>query len=401
MDEKKYSPEQDYCATAKNFQAVPSHEEYLRQRPDTLDGKVDANRANTPYSCPDDYRMGSIQDNRIYIATTDGQHDQIAKGEHVSAQGGLSGYFSDQATIDACKNGESLDNTKYNEMCQIAPYRPGGLNGDGDASYKPHVDCFEIDRNALRENYGTDNFNAAVSKCEANNQFGSGGGNQGYNPHISEMIDNGSLKHVPEQSFSDRGISKSEHNNPNMLSNSAVAECDYTDMMRNAKTRAQDCVDHNTPHPSPEARQNGYPPNPSPIESNTGHATYSAEVNKAAQTSITDHPANAPPSGAKPAPRTGSDMSAEPVAGAKPTPRQADPVAQENASQSGVKPSQLTRTDDAANANRTPVGTIGSAEKSKDENADMRLKSGVPTNEVSGDAGAPTTSKSLGSNGIQ
>ena len=85
MDEKKYSPEQDYCATAKNFQAVPSHEEYLRQRPDTLDGKVDANRANTPYSCPDDYRMGSIQDNRIYIATTDGQHDQIAKGEHVSA----------------------------------------------------------------------------------------------------------------------------------------------------------------------------------------------------------------------------------------------------------------------------------------------------------------------------
>ena len=43
-------------------------------------------------------------------------------------------------------------------------------------------------------------------------------------------------------------------------------------MFADAQTRAQDCVNNNTPHPSYEARNNGFPPNPNPIESNTGHA---------------------------------------------------------------------------------------------------------------------------------
>ena len=287
MEAKKYSSNQDYCNTATDFQSVPSFDQYHQKNPDTPIDKVDVERASTLYSCPDDYHMGSIQDDQIYIATTDAQHDQIAKGEPVNAHGGLSGYFSDQATIDACKDGEALDNTKYNEMCQIAPYRAGGIEGEGDATYKPHVDCFDIDRDALYENYGTHDFNAAISKCEANNQFGAGGGNQGYNPYINEMVENGTLKHNQDNSYSDGSISQSEYNNPNELSNSVVPEDKVENMYDNAQTRAQDCVNNNTPHPSPEACNNGYTPNENPIPNETGNARSCNEEEKNSNTTQT------------------------------------------------------------------------------------------------------------------
>lgn len=273
MNEKKYNANQNYCDAATKFQSVPSYNEYGLQHPDVDPKDYDSNRACTPYSCPDNYQMGAIQDNQIYIATTDPQHDQIREGKHVDAHGGLSGYFSDQATVDASKTGDALDNTKYNEMCQIAPFRPEGISGEGNATYKPHVDCFEINRDTLYKNYRTYDFNAAISKCEANNHFGAGGGNQGYNPYLSEMIDNGTLKHVPEKSYSDPSISECKQNNPNLLMNSVVPEDRAEKMYADAQTRAQDCVKNNTPHPSYEARNNGYPPNTNPIESNTGHAT--------------------------------------------------------------------------------------------------------------------------------
>lgn len=270
MDEKKYNPNQDYCEFAKNAQSVPSFDQYRQANPDIPIDKVDTKRAETPYSCADNYRMGSIQDNYIYISTTPTQHDQLVEHKHVD---GLSGYFSDQATIDACKTDGVLDNAKYNEMCQISPYREGGLSGEGDATYKPHIDCFELDRNALYANYGTYDFNAAIGKCEANNHLGSGGGNQGVNPHISEMIDNHTLNHTIAKSYSDPTINTSKHTNPNMMSNSVVPEADYRDIMRDVKTRAQDSVTNNTPNPSPEACNNGFQKNSNPIASNTGHAT--------------------------------------------------------------------------------------------------------------------------------
>ncbi len=150
MDNQKYNSNQNYCSDAQKKQSVLSNEDTIEQKP-WLDNESDIynDRLNTKYSCPDNYKMGSIQDNQIYIATTDDQHSQIVQGQHVDAQGGLSGYFSDQATVDACKTEDTLDNTQYNEMCQIAPYRNGGIEDVGDATYKPHVDCFETDRDAL------------------------------------------------------------------------------------------------------------------------------------------------------------------------------------------------------------------------------------------------------------
>lgn len=279
----KYNPNQNHCSQAELFQSVLDENE-------TKQKLIDHNKEHTPkdiyddrigtlYSCSDNYKMGTIQDNQIYIATTDPQHDQIAKGEHVDAQGGLSGYFSDQATIDACKNNDVLDNTKYNEACQIAPYREDGLNGSGDAQYKPHIDCFNIDRDALYKNYGTYDFNAAISKCEANNQFGSGGGNQGYNPYINEMIDNCTLNYNSEKSFSDKEISNSEHCNKNPLSNSIVPEDKADKIYDDALTRSKDCVNNNTPHPSENACKNGFDKNDAiDVGSSTGNAT-SNQVN--------------------------------------------------------------------------------------------------------------------------
>ena len=271
-EQQRYSSSDDYCSRAEQAQSVPSREEYGLQHPNIDPRDYDSNRAQTLYSCNDQYQMATIQDNQIYIATTDGQHDQIASEKHVDAQGGLSGYFSDQATVDACKNGETLDNAKYNEMCQIAPYRPRGIDGEGAASYKPHIDCFEIDREALYKNYGTYDFNAAIGKCEANTHLGGGGGNQGFNPHLAEMIDNGSLKYNESKSFSDTSISKSQHVNPNNMSNSIVPEDKADEIYANAQIRAKDCVKNNTSHPSQQARNNGFEPNANPVSTATCNA---------------------------------------------------------------------------------------------------------------------------------
>lgn len=279
MGESSNRLRQDYCNEAASFQSVPSFEQYHAKNPDISLDKINEGRAKTNYSCPDNYQMGTIQDNQIYIATTNEQHSIIASDEkfkdHQDKVSGPSGYFSDEATVNACKAGDALDNAKYNEMCQISPYRTNGIDGIGAAMYKPHLDCFEIDREALQRNYGTSDFNAAIAKCEANNHFGEGGGNQGYNPHLSEMIDNGTLKHVPEKSYSDTSLSHTEHNNPNTLINSVVPEEKADKMYADAQTRARDCVNNNTSHPSAEACNNGFPHNPKPIESNTGNAKIS------------------------------------------------------------------------------------------------------------------------------
>ena len=273
----KYNPNQNYCDDAKKFQSVLNTDETKQKLIAKNQGyelkDIQDDRLKTLYACPDNYKMASVKDDRIYISTTDNQHDQIVSGKKLDPNSELSGYFSDQATIDTCKNADILDNTKYNEATQIAPYRKDGIDGIGDATYKPHIDCFEMDRDRLQEIYGTRDFNAAIAKCEANNQFGSGGGNQGYNPYIAEMIENKSLSYNEAYSFSDPSISKSEHNNPNSLTNSIVPEDKADQIYDNAQIRSSNCIANNTPHPSSEACDNGFSKeNAININSDTGNA---------------------------------------------------------------------------------------------------------------------------------
>lgn len=134
----KYNPNQNYCAQAQKFQSVLNTDETKQKLIAKSQGyeskDIQDDRLKTLYSCPDNYKMASIQDDRIYISTTDNQHDQIVSGKKFDPNSELSGYFSDQATIDACKNGDVLDNTKYNEATQIAPYRKDGIGGIGIGS---------------------------------------------------------------------------------------------------------------------------------------------------------------------------------------------------------------------------------------------------------------------------
>lgn len=284
-----YRPTDDYCNEAKNWQSVPSFEQMKAEYPQYTRDEINDKRENIIFSCDDSYQMGSIQDNQIYISTTSDQHNQIAETGK-SPDYKLSGYFSDEATVNACTNEKGvLDNGKYNEALQTAPYQEKGNDGkpiSEGATYKPYVDCFEIDRNALEENYRTRDFNAAIAKCEANNQFGSGGGNQGYNPCINEMIDNGSLKYNPDKSFTDQSVLTRESANHSekafnkhygtgrFAENGCISQVDYREIMDDVHKRSADCVRNNTPHPSSEACNNGFSKeNALHIDSNTGHAT--------------------------------------------------------------------------------------------------------------------------------
>lgn len=275
MSEKEfnYNANQDYSDMAAKSQAVPSFDEYCKNNPNVPLDKVNEERSKNYYSCADNYQMGTIQDNQIYISMTDNQHKQLVNNEPITADRGLSGYFSDQTTIEACKNKDgSLNNTTYNEMCQIAPFRPGGLTGDGDATYKPHVECLQIDRDRLEAVYGTRDFNAAIAKCDANNHFGSGGGNQGFNPHIDELIQNKCLTHVPENSFSDSNFTTSKINEKS-LQNSVVPEDKAFGMYKQAQAKSEDAVKNNAPHPTASTRDIGFEHNPNPVQTPTGHAT--------------------------------------------------------------------------------------------------------------------------------
>ena len=272
-----YSANDDYCGMAKGWQAVPSADEtrnsLAARGKDSSDAAVQGYREGTKYPCDDSYQMGTINDNHIFVSTTDNQHQQILNGEAPTADGGVSGYFTDQATVDNCTHGGTLDNGQLNRELQVAPFQ---ADASAEPAYKPHTDCFKINPDKLEQNYGTRDFNAALAKCDANNQFGEGGGNQGFNPNLSEMMSNGCLEHDPSKGFSDSSISKLDAGmqNEGALTNSTVSQNTYDGMMQDARDRASDCVKNNTEHPSQEVNDaTGYDHNPNPVQGMTGNGT--------------------------------------------------------------------------------------------------------------------------------
>lgn len=298
-----YYANDDYCEKAEEYQSVPSEDQArssLDEWGENTSANVERYRIDTKYSCNDSYQMGTINDDHIFVSTTDNQHRQILNGETPSADGGISGYFTDRATVDNCKNGEVLDNGQINRELQIAPHQMSAhytlesklpanrqLNKNLQLDsyhatsphiqvYKPHLDCFKINHDKLEETYGTRDFNAALAKCNENNQFGEGGGNQGFNPYLSEMMSNGCLEHDKANSFSDSSLSKLDPNmqNDRMISNSTVKQTDYRIMMNDARDRSLDCVKNNTKHPSQSVIDaTGYSHNPNPVQGMTGNAT--------------------------------------------------------------------------------------------------------------------------------
>ncbi len=219
-----------------------------------------------PYCCSDKLEAGTVEageGNEIYIATTDKQHDAIVQEdwkvlnpdldneEEVKNSQPLSGWFTNETTIEACKTEEgSLDASAYNEATQVAPYYDSKTD---ECSYKSNVDCFRINEEKMQENYGTTDFNAAIGYATENNQFGAGGAPEGYSSKINEMIENGSLEHVHEKSFS-----ANDEKMGGTLVNTEVSQEKHDDMMYNAWVKEHDCQSNGTPHPSENTKDMGY-----------------------------------------------------------------------------------------------------------------------------------------------
>lgn len=263
----------DFCYEATEAQSVPLYESaeayFLNNFEDFNELDILHYRMKHLYSCNDEYVRGKIQEDYIYISTTDNQHIQIVKGEAPTADGGISGYFSDEETINQCIEKKQLNNGKFNQLLQIMPYdkKDGKL-----PAYKPHVDCFFIDTEQLKKVSGTRSFEAAVGKCTKNNQFGMGGGNQGFNSTIKELIENKCLILDKSRSYTDKGISTldtSLHNRKRAY-NSEVSWPEFKNIMRYARKRTMNCIDNNTKHPSQEVIvATGYAHNPFPVISGT------------------------------------------------------------------------------------------------------------------------------------
>lgn len=250
------------------FQSVPLVEDLQRDHPywnmDDIHEQITERDAK--YCNIDDWELGIVKDDAIYISVTNDQHQAIVdfsngKQEELGKLG--LGFFTDEATVNAAWTPDGINNTKLNEMCQIAPFHETDkAKGIDEYNYKPHLDRFVIDHDRLEEVYGTKDFPAMVSKCLSNDSNSPGGGNQGYNRLIDEMIEKGVLKHDPANSYSreDRTLllrnGTSVTLNENKLINNTIDEDAYTIFSTRISQRGQDCIDNNTRHPSPEVCKN-------------------------------------------------------------------------------------------------------------------------------------------------
>lgn len=159
----------------------------------------------------------------IYISTPTDTHNQIVQHhDHMNELGydgrydlpqdgkypGVSGFFTNEETASK----HFTDDGKFafiglGHDLQQAPYFDDDkaeaakeLGKTYNPEYNGCLDCFRVNPEKMQENYGTTDFYAAMSFCTENSAWGDGGGFQGYNPYINEMINNGSLEYVPEKS---------------------------------------------------------------------------------------------------------------------------------------------------------------------------------------------------------
>lgn len=172
-------------------------------------------RLNENYTCKDQNWHTDTYNGDIYISTPNDTHNAILK-RHADPEykipengyPGTSGFFTDESTVSKHFTSDgTFDSVGLGHDLQQAPYhdatkaREAKINNiQYNPEYNGNLDCFRVNSDKMLENYGTTDFFAAQSKCMENHAWGNGGGFQGYNPYINEMINNGSLEYVPEKS---------------------------------------------------------------------------------------------------------------------------------------------------------------------------------------------------------
>lgn len=121
---------------------------------------------------------------------------------------GFSGFFTNEESASRAFTAEGeYDSVTLSHLLQQAPYYDEEAAESAQArnqtytpSYCNHLICLRVNPQKLREIYGTDDFFAAQSVCTENTAWGEGGGFQGYNPMINQMINEGVLEFVPQRS---------------------------------------------------------------------------------------------------------------------------------------------------------------------------------------------------------
>lgn len=149
------------------------------------------------YPGNDNLKNSTINDDFIYLSTTDRQHEKYASGHLACKEDhtAFSGYFTSETTAKSRVNDDgTFDSYGFHRDVCVSP--TNFATESGELMDKRHLDCFYIDRARMEDIYGTRDFNAAIGKCSANNQYGSDGGDQGYNASLTELYNNGCLKYA-------------------------------------------------------------------------------------------------------------------------------------------------------------------------------------------------------------
>lgn len=172
-------------------------------------------RLKENYTCKDqNWQTGKFQGD-IYISTPDATHNEIVKhyenpNYKIPENGypGTSGFFTNEETASKhfISSGE-FDSVGLGHSLQQSPYYDNDKMLESAANntkyypeYNGHLDCFRVNEEKMHAEYGTTDLYTAMAQCKENTAWGEGGGFQGYNPYINEMINNGSLKYVPGNS---------------------------------------------------------------------------------------------------------------------------------------------------------------------------------------------------------
>lgn len=239
---------------------MPRGDDYLLTRKSRAYQQYDPSRSQLPqaYICQDEVFDARVLDDHIFVAMS-GEQYQRALNRTLPTDGrypGLSGYFTDQATVDTVVTGNgTFDAVALGDKLQLNPYEDPV---SGDYFYNDHLVCLTIDREALQANYHTTDFRAAMGKCLANDHLGQGGGNQGFNDLLNEMVNNGTLK---------VDTSRSLVCHDSRCPEDRLARIQNNTLMRDADCRAQYQETHSVEEPRPEiCRQTTFGAPAQPVE---------------------------------------------------------------------------------------------------------------------------------------
>ena len=172
----------------------------------------------------DNWYNAIIEMDTIYVLTEEAVHDILVQKKHIAFNSMV--YFTDSPTVRPYINGSLFAADKVHQALQLAPKEAGiapydflfAVHDSSKASqkdtgepvickkgqaiiiYNRYLECFRIDYKKLVENYGTNQFIAAITTCVNNPQWGVGGGVLGFNCFLTELYNNGVLVYCPESS---------------------------------------------------------------------------------------------------------------------------------------------------------------------------------------------------------